>query len=133
LIRQVAGDTDVVIMLRSDSSGPAGYRFPREVIAVAVRWYLRYGLYYRDRRATQRSRLHRCLPIAQHNSADTFYDDLFKPSLVALWLSQPIVFAAYPRFAARHDSPMLAAWALSTGSTRLRDLRALGHPPALDS
>ena len=29
------------------SSAPAGYRFPREVIAVAVRWYLRYGLSYR--------------------------------------------------------------------------------------
>ena len=25
------------------SSAPAGYRFPREVIAVAVRWYLRYA------------------------------------------------------------------------------------------
>jgi IS6 family transposase len=33
---------------RSGSSAPAGYRFPREVIAVAVRWYLRYGLSYRD-------------------------------------------------------------------------------------
>jgi transposase-like protein len=32
----------------SVSSAPAGYRFPREVIAVAVRWYLRYGLSYRD-------------------------------------------------------------------------------------
>src|SRR5207237_5290599 len=30
------------------SSAPAGYRFPREVIALAVRWYLRYGLSYRD-------------------------------------------------------------------------------------
>jgi IS6 family transposase len=30
------------------SSAPVGYRFPREVIAVAVRWYLRYGLSYRD-------------------------------------------------------------------------------------
>ena len=30
------------------SSAPTGYRFPREVIAVAVRWYLRYGLSYRD-------------------------------------------------------------------------------------
>ena len=29
-------------------AAPAGYRFPREVIAVAVRWYLRYGLSYRD-------------------------------------------------------------------------------------
>jgi transposase, IS6 family len=38
-------------MIRSSSalsSAPAGYRFPREVIAVAVRWYLRYGLSYRD-------------------------------------------------------------------------------------
>jgi transposase-like protein len=30
------------------STAPAGYRFPREVIAVAVRWYLRYSLSYRD-------------------------------------------------------------------------------------
>ncbi len=30
------------------TSAPAGYRFPREVIAVAVRWHLRYGLPYRD-------------------------------------------------------------------------------------
>jgi transposase-like protein len=33
---------------RVASSAPAGYRFPREVIAVAVRWHLRYGLSYRD-------------------------------------------------------------------------------------
>ena len=31
-----------------DRSAFAGFRFPREVIAVAVRWYLRYGLSYRD-------------------------------------------------------------------------------------
>jgi transposase-like protein len=37
-----------VIISRSGSSAPVGYRFPREVIAVAVRWYLRYGLSYRD-------------------------------------------------------------------------------------
>ncbi|MHB8449919.1 MAG: IS6 family transposase [Mycobacteriales bacterium] len=30
------------------SCPPSGFRFPREVIAVAVRWYLRYGLSYRD-------------------------------------------------------------------------------------
>jgi transposase-like protein len=29
-------------------SGFAGFRFPPEVITVAVRWYLRYGLSYRD-------------------------------------------------------------------------------------
>jgi len=27
---------------------PAGYRFPRAVIAEAVRWHLRYGPSYRD-------------------------------------------------------------------------------------
>ena len=40
-------ETDVV----TSSSPPsvfAGFRFPREVISVAVRWYLRYGLSYRD-------------------------------------------------------------------------------------
>ena len=30
------------------SSVFAGFRFPPEVISVAVRWYLRYGLSYRD-------------------------------------------------------------------------------------
>jgi transposase, IS6 family len=29
-------------------SGFAGFRLPPEVIMVAVRWYLRYGLSYRD-------------------------------------------------------------------------------------
>ena len=31
-----------------DRSSFAGFRFPPEVIAVAVRWFLRYGLSYRD-------------------------------------------------------------------------------------
>ena len=26
----------------------AGYRFPPEIIVLAVRWYLRFGLSYRD-------------------------------------------------------------------------------------
>jgi transposase-like protein len=30
------------------ASAFAGYRFPPEVLVVAVRWYLRYGLSYRD-------------------------------------------------------------------------------------
>jgi hypothetical protein len=41
-------ETDRVISSRSGLSAAAGYRFPREVIGVAVRWYLRYGLSYRD-------------------------------------------------------------------------------------
>jgi transposase, IS6 family len=36
------------VISSSSSSVFAGFRFPREVIAVAVRWYLRYGLSYRD-------------------------------------------------------------------------------------
>ena len=36
------------VMSSSPASAFAGFRFPREVISVAVRWYLRYGLSYRD-------------------------------------------------------------------------------------
>ena len=46
--RRAGRETDRVINSRPASYAPAGYRFPREVIAVAVRWYLRYGLSYRD-------------------------------------------------------------------------------------
>ena len=35
-------------MTSSSASAFAGFRFPREVISVAVRWYLRYSLSYRD-------------------------------------------------------------------------------------
>ena len=31
-----------------DRSAFAGYRFPPEEIMLAIRWYLRYGLSYRD-------------------------------------------------------------------------------------
>jgi transposase-like protein len=37
-----------MINSRSYASAPVGYRFPREVIAATVGWYLRYGLSYRD-------------------------------------------------------------------------------------
>jgi hypothetical protein len=44
-LRWLAGpsdeETDRVIDLKSPSCALAGYRFPREVIAVAVCWYLR--------------------------------------------------------------------------------------------
>jgi IS6 family transposase len=33
---------------RSETASYAGYRFPLDVILLAVRWYLRYGLSYRD-------------------------------------------------------------------------------------
>jgi transposase-like protein len=36
------------IPLRAPSSAFAGYRFPPEVITLAVRWYLRFGLSYCD-------------------------------------------------------------------------------------
>ena len=32
----------------SNSSAFSGFRFPPEVILLAVRWYLRFGLSYRD-------------------------------------------------------------------------------------
>jgi IS6 family transposase len=37
-----------VVHPRVDRLAFAGFRFPPEVITVAVRWYLRYGLSYRD-------------------------------------------------------------------------------------
>ena len=47
-----AGEGRVVNSSRVDSRVRAdpfvGYRFPPEVILLAVRWYLRYGLSYRD-------------------------------------------------------------------------------------
>ena len=42
-----------------------------------------------------------------------FYDDLLKPSLFALFLSQLIVFAVYPRF--RRGAPAIAAAAIASG------------------
>jgi amino acid transporter len=46
-----------------------------------------------------------------------FYSTLLQPSLVALWLSQLIVFAVYPLFAARHRQRMWPACALSVGAS----------------
>ena len=42
-----------------------------------------------------------------------FYNTLATPSLAALWVSQLIVFLAYPRFAYRRGQPLVAACALS--------------------
>lgn len=50
---------------------------------------------------------------------DRFYDDLIKPSLAALWLSQIIVFAVYPRFAVRRGSARIPAYALGAVATVL--------------
>ena len=50
---------------------------------------------------------------------DGLYDALIKPSLVALWLSQLIVFAVYPRFAKAHGQRLLPACALSLGASAL--------------
>ena len=44
---------------------------------------------------------------------DGFYDTLLKPSLVALWLSQLIVFAAYPLFAIKRGQRVWPACTLS--------------------
>lgn len=39
-------------------SGFAGFRFPPQVILVAVHWYLRYGLSYRDLEELRRIKAH---------------------------------------------------------------------------
>jgi hypothetical protein len=43
-----AGRGSGTVLQMTSSSAFAGYRFPPEVITVSVRWYLRYGLSYRD-------------------------------------------------------------------------------------
>ena len=47
------------------------------------------------------------------------YSTLLKPSLVALWISQLIVFAVYPRFAAKQSQRALPAWALGLAASGL--------------
>lgn len=49
------GASEAVTMRRSCSAAPpfdrsafSGYRFPPDVILLAVRWYLRYGLFCRN-------------------------------------------------------------------------------------
>jgi hypothetical protein len=48
-----------------------------------------------------------------------FYDALLKPSEVALWISQLIVFAVYPLFARRRRLAPLPAWALGLSASAL--------------
>jgi hypothetical protein len=47
MLRPHAADTAYVLPIAARSAF-AGFRFPREVIVLAVRWYLRFGLSYRD-------------------------------------------------------------------------------------
>ena len=48
---------------------------------------------------------------------DRIYADLLKPSLIALWLSQLIVFAVYPRFTRRAGRLRLSNMGLAAGAS----------------
>lgn len=48
---------------------------------------------------------------------DAFYESMLKPSLVALWLSQLVVFVVYPRIAARFGGVRLSDMVLTAGAT----------------
>ena len=50
---------------------------------------------------------------------DAFYNDLVKPSLVALWVSQLMVVLVYPRWVARTRRPLAGALALASASGAL--------------
>ena len=50
---------------------------------------------------------------------DKIYDDLVTPSLFALWLSQLITFAVYPRFIARKGGRVAPAVVLAAGASAL--------------
>jgi transposase, IS6 family len=47
-VRKLGGCLDLEPSVHPRASTFAGFRFPPEVITLAVRWYLRYGLSYRD-------------------------------------------------------------------------------------
>lgn len=58
------------------------------------------------------------------------YNRLLKPSLLALWASQLIVFLAYPRFARRHGTSPALAWCLTLAASAFAIYGAwatLGH------
>jgi amino acid transporter len=50
---------------------------------------------------------------------DAIYADLLTPSLFALWLSQLVTFALYPRFVARRGGRVLPALVLAAGASAL--------------
>jgi len=50
---------------------------------------------------------------------DEIYDHLLTPSLFALWLSQLVTFAVYPRFAAARGGRVLPASVLAAGASAL--------------
>jgi hypothetical protein len=52
-------------------------------------------------------------------SPQRIYDDLLTPSLFALWLSQLVTLAVYPRFVAKRGGRALPAWALAAGASAL--------------
>ena len=54
-------ETGLVTAASGASSVFAGFRFPREVISVAVCWYLRYGLSCRDVEKLTADRAHQLL------------------------------------------------------------------------
>jgi amino acid transporter len=55
-------------------------------------------------------------PITLLNPRGLYYD-LLKPSLIALWLSQLVVFAVYPRFASRNQGRRIPAWTLAAAAS----------------
>jgi hypothetical protein len=55
-------------------------------------------------------------PITLLNPRGLYYD-LLKPSLIALWPSQLVVFAVYPRFASRNQGRRIPAWTLAAAAS----------------
>ncbi len=75
--RVFQGETySCVPLVQSPESAFAGFRFPPEVILITVRWYLRYGLSYRD--------LEDCSPSGASRSTVTLFRwvQRFTPLLV---------------------------------------------------
>ncbi len=110
-----------VLALVQSRSAFAGFRFPSDVIVVAVRWYLRFNLSYRDveelltERRRSRSRHHLSMGAALHAAADRGRSAGGDPGM--LW-------PASQRACRYRRRP-------SNLSTRARSSRRRSRPPAI--
>jgi transposase, IS6 family len=125
-------------------SGFAGFRFPREVIVLAVRWYLRYGLSYRDVKELLAERgievdhvtiyrwVQRFTPLlidaarpCRHAPGDRWFVDETYVKIAGRWR---YVYRAIDQFGQVID--VLVSEKRDLAATRRFFTRALGHGPS---
>jgi transposase-like protein len=71
------------------SPAPAGYRFPPEVITIAVRWHLRYRLCHRDVEELLAERGIEVDHITSYRWVPTFTPELIDPARASRRATRP--------------------------------------------